>query len=261
MFGNKPALLNIPLENILPAEYNPRKYYNSLRLDELSRSIKMYGVLQPILVRKIGKKYQVISGERRIRASEIAGLKKIPAYVTNISDKDALIYGILENIQRENLTYIDECDSYLKLSENFKLNIPSIANTLCCDEKTIENKMRFKNMSSKIRKTISYYKISEEHAKILLRLPDDETRKRVITKITEENYDINQTKELVEKILLGELPAIKLKKKYNKTDLRLFKNTLNQTVSIMKKSGIRLSAKELDNENFYEYTIRVEKAK
>ena len=261
MSGNKPTFLNILIKDILPSPYQPRKYYNSLLLDELSRSIKMYGVLQPILVRRINKKYEIISGERRIRAAEIAGLKKIPAYILDFSDTEARICSIIENIHRENLTYLDESECMSRIADSENLNLPSLGYVLCKDEKLVEEKLRFRRFSPIISKKIAYYKIPEEHAKQILRLSDDETREKVIFKIADDGYDIKQTKELVEKLLLGETPQIETKKKYSKGDLRLFKNTLNQTVTIMKKSGMKTTAREFDSENFYEYVIRVEKAK
>ena len=251
----------IPLIDILPAIYQPRHYFESARLDELSRSIKRYGVLQPILVRRVGKKYEVIAGERRIRAASIAGLTKIPAIVCSMSDTDAAACALLENLQRENLSYLDESDGYIQLSKQEKYNISSLAYALCSSDDKIEEKMRYRRFSSDVRKLISYYKISEEHARLILRLGGNDMRIKVIKKIAENSYDVSQTSELVEKLISGEMPVVQPKKKYGSGDLRPFKNTLKQTVDIMKRSGVKATATEHDSEDCYEYTIRVEKAK
>ncbi len=257
----EPYYALISISDISPALYQPRRYFESLPLDELSRSIKRYGVLQPILVRKTGKRYEVIAGERRIRAAYAAGLTKIPAIVSNMSDSEAVTCGILENLHRENLSFLDISDSFVKLSEMENYNLSSLAYALCKSDDAVENKLRFKRFSKSIRRLISYNKISEEHAKLVLRLGSDEKREKVIHKIAENGYSVSQTDELVEKILIGEMPTIQTKKKYGNGDLRLFKNTLKQTVSIMRKSGMKTFATEQDTDGFFEYTIRVEKAR
>lgn len=257
----EPYYTKIPIADILPALHQPRRYFESVSLDELSRSIKRYGVLQPILVRKTGKKYEVIAGERRIRAAYAAGLCKIPAVVCNMSDSEAVTCSILENIQREDLTFLDESDSYAKLANMEKYNLSSLAYALCKNDAAVEGKLRFKRLSEPVRKLISYHKIPETQARLILRLDSDEKREKVIRKIAENDYDTNQTDELVEKILIGEMPVIQSKKKYGSGDLRLFKNTLKQTVSIMRRSGMKTFATEEDTEGYFEYTIRVEKVK
>jgi len=257
--SKEPYYALIPINDILPALYQPRRYFETAPLDELSRSIKRHGVLQPILVRKIGKKYEVISGERRIRAAHIAGLNKIPAIISNMSDSEAVTCSILENIQRENLTFFDECDSYGFLAEKENFNLSSLAYTLCKSDKKVEGKLRFKRFSKPLRRLISYHKISEDHARLILRLDSDEKREKVIRKIVENSYDINQTGELVDKILAGECPVVQSNKKYGNGDLRPFKNTLKQTVSIMRKSGMKAFSTEEDTDGYFEYTIRVEK--
>ncbi len=251
----------IPISDILPAPNQPRKYFEVSKLDELSRSIKIYGVLQPIIVRRLNKKYQLIAGERRIRAASIAGLKKIPSIIMDMSDSQAESCAILENTQRENLTFLDESDSYSKLAENAGLNLPSLAYALCKSNDKVLEKLRYKRFGYTIRKAITYHQISEAQAKELLRLKDDETRLKVINKITEKGYDARGTKELVEKILMGEMPVLHSNKQYCSGDLRLFRNTLRKTVDIMKRSGMRATATEHDDDSCYEYTIRIEKHK
>ena len=254
-----PKFVYIPISEIMPSLYQPRHYYETTRLDELSRSIRRYGLLQPVLVRKIGRKYEVVAGERRIRAANIAGLTKVPAILMDISDSDAATCAIIENIQRENLTFLDESDAYSKISAAEGYNISSLAYAMCKDDKLIEEKIRFKRFSPAVRKTISYYKISEENAKHILRLGSEETRMKVLKKVAENRYDPGQTSELVEKILVGEIPVIHSNKKYSSTDLRPFRNTLKQTVDIMKRSGVRATASEHESEDWYEYTIKVNK--
>ncbi len=256
-----PYYTNLPISDILPAMYQSRRYFESTSLDELSRSIRQHGVLQPILVRKTGKKYEVIAGERRIRAAYAAGLYKIPSIVYSMSDKDAAACGIHENLHRENLTFLDESDSFSHIAQVENYSLPDLAYTLCKSDDAVENKLRFKRFSQTIRRLISYHKIPEEHAKLILRLSSDEKKEKVIRKIVENGYDVAQTDELVEKILIGEMPTIQAKKKYGNGDLRLFKNTLKQTVNIMRKSGMKTFVTEQDTEGYFEYTIRVEKAK
>lgn len=257
----KPKLIYIPIKDILPAFFKSRSYFETTRLDELSLSIKRYGVLQPVLVRKVGRKYEIIAGERRLRAAYIAGLEKIPAILREMSDDEAASCSIMENLQRENLTYLEESDSLCKLAENTGYNLHSLSYAICKNKDKVEEKIRFKKLSKDVRRSICYHKIPESHAKQVLRLTNDEMKLKVISKIVENNYDYTQTKELIEKLLIGEIPTVHTNKKYNKGDMRLFKNTMKRLVDMMKQNGFRAISSEKDDKDFYEYTIRVKKEK
>ena len=264
MFKSKkkkmPVLTEVLISDILPPKDNLRRYFEITKLDELSRSIKRYGVLQPLLLRRAGKKYEMVAGERRLRAASLAGLRRVPAIITELSDCDAAAVSLIENIHREELSFLDECDALRRLSENECLNIPNLAYTLSVTDSRIEDKLRFNALSQSVRKAVAYNKISEETAKQLLRLDSEETALKVAKKIAENGYDTSQSRELVEKILISEMPVLQTAKKYNGGDLRLLRNTLNKTVDIMKRSGMRAKTSEHDEDDCYEYTIRVEKA-
>ena len=264
MFKSKkkklPMLTEILITDILPPKDNLRRYFEITKLDELSRSIKRYGVLQPVLLRRSGKKYEMISGERRLRAASLAGLRRIPAIVTELSDCDAAAVSLIENIQREELSFLDECDGLCRLAENECLSVPNLAYTLSVPDSEVEEKLRFVKLPHSVRKAITYNKITEAQAKQLLRLDSEETAIKVARKIVENGYDTSQTRELVEKILVSEMPVLHASKNYSSGDLRLLRNTLNKTVDIMNRSGMRTKATERDEDGCYEYTIRVEKA-
>ena len=255
-----PLLTEILISDILPPLQKPRRYFEITKLDELSRSIRRYGVLQPILVRPLGKKYEIIAGERRLRAASLAGLRRIPSIVMNMSDSDAAAAALIENMQRENLSFLDESGGMRSLAENECMSVSNLAYMLSVTDETVEQKLRFEKLPVSVKKAILYNKITEEQAKQIMRLDDEETMLKVAKKIALNGYDTSQTRELVEKILLSEMPVLQPNKKYKGGDLRLIRNTLNKTVDIMKRSGMRAKASERDEDGCYEYTIKVEKA-
>ena len=199
---DKNEIKNLDLESITPNPFQPRRVFDNTQLEELAQSIKDFGVLQPILVRKIGTGYELVAGERRFRASQLAGLKTIPAIVKNLSDKEIAEMALIENLQREDLNYFEEAEGYARLMKEFGITQDEIAKRMGKSQSTIANKLRLLNLPENVRKEISINVITERHARALLKLEDEKLQLHALNAIYTKNLNVRQTDELVEQLLI-----------------------------------------------------------
>ncbi len=200
MEDNKDRVLYIPVEDILPNRFQPRLAFNEKELNDLANSIIKYGVIQPIVVRKIGEKYEIIAGERRYKASCLAGLKKIPAIMNNTDDDTSAEIALLENLQRKNLTVIEEAQSYKKLM-NRGFTQDDIAQKLGVSQSSVANRIRLLNLPKEVQDALLYNKISERHARTLLSLSDKDLQINLLNRIINEKLTVKQTEDEVSIIL------------------------------------------------------------
>lgn len=200
MEDNKDKVLYIPVEDILPNRFQPRLAFNEKELNDLANSIIKYGVIQPIVVRKIGEKYEIIAGERRYKASCLAGLKKIPAIMNNTDDDTSAEIALLENLQRKNLTVIEEAQSYKKLM-NRGFTQDDIAQKLGVSQSSVANRLRLLNLPKEVQDALLYNKISERHARTLLSLNDKDLQINLLNRIINEKLTVKQTEDEVSMIL------------------------------------------------------------
>ena len=186
----------IPIKSIKPNPYQPRKDFNRRALEELSQSIKTYGLIQPISVRKLcNESYELIAGERRLRASEIAELDEIPAIIVDYKDKDSAMVALIENLQRENLSYIEEAEGYYNLINDHGFTQQELAEKLGKSQSTIANKLRILKLPEDVKKTLVENQLSERHARALLKLPDDELKRKALEKIINNDFTVKKQKK------------------------------------------------------------------
>lgn len=196
----KEKIYYIPIEDIIPNRFQPRLAFDEKELNELANSIIKYGVIQPIVLRNIGDKYEIIAGERRYKASCLAGLKKVPAIINNTDDNTSAEIALLENLQRKNLSVIEEAQSYKKLMDR-GFTQEEIASKLGVSQSSIANKMRLLNLPKDVQNALLYNKISERHARSLLSLPDADVQRNLLNKIISEKLTVKQTEEEISAIL------------------------------------------------------------
>ena len=199
--GKKVVELNI--QDVLPNRFQPRIKFNEEAINELSKSIKEHGVIQPIVVRPIGDKFEIIAGERRYKASCMAELKTIPAIITDLNDKDSAEVALIENVQRENLTPIEEAISYKKILDMGYITQDALASKLGKTQSTVANKLRLLNLDDDVQEALLNEKISERHARSLLKLQNKEQQKQLLNKIINERLTVRRADEEIEKILNG----------------------------------------------------------
>ena len=254
---------NIPIDKIRPNPYQPRKYFDMTSLLELSESIREYGVLQPVTVRFINNcSYELVSGERRLRASKIAGLETIPCILISVTDNESAVMALIENIQRQNLNFFEEAEGYQNLINDYNLTQEELSVKLNKSQSAIANKIRLLRLNSDIRKIILDNNLTERHARALLKIPDYEIQKRIVKIIVEKGFNVKKTEEFInvelEKLRNNKKSLLhKQKEKRKITDIRLFKNTIKQTLDIIKESGIEAGFEDFYNDNFYEINIKI----
>ena len=196
----KDKIIYVSVDDIIPNRFQPRLAFDEKELNSLSESIKKYGVIQPIVLRKIGEKYEIIAGERRYKASLLAGLMKIPAIINQTDDNTSAEIALLENLQRKNLTVIEESQSYKKLLDR-GFTQDEIANKLGVSQSSIANKLRLLNLPKEVQEALLDNKISERHARSLLSLNNKEKQIQLLNKIINEKLTVKQTEGEISDIL------------------------------------------------------------
>ncbi len=253
----------IPIKNIMPNPHQPRQEFDKAALQDLAISIMEYGLMQPITVRQIGPfDYELIAGERRLTACKNLGMAYIPAIVMTASPTDSAVLALVENIQRENLNYLEEAEAFSNLIHEHGLTQEELADKLGKSQSTIANKIRILKLSPKVRQILTAYNLTERHARALLRLPEEKQRLRAAKLIAERGFNVAKTEELVDKLLKAPERAVaapKLTEGRIFRDIRVFHNTIRQAVDLMRKSGIEASANKIENDTCIEYTIVIPK--
>ncbi len=260
----KEVLMNIPLDEIAPNPSQPRKYFDEEGLEELKNSILEYGLIQPITVRRSddGCSYELISGERRFRASVRAGLKTIKAYVIESDNKKSAILSLLENLQREDLSFFEVAQSYESLIGEQGMSQEELAAHMGTSCSNVANKLRLLRLSSVIKKLIREYNLTERHARALLKLDSEEEQLEAVKKMCLGNMSVDDSEDMVRKMLnpihkRSNIPVRELRM----TNIAIFKNTVKKAVDVMKNGGIDANMVEEEFDWGTEYRILVKKEK
>ena len=249
----------IPHDLIKPNPQQPRVRFDYNELEGLACSIRANGLLQPINVRILENgEFELISGERRLRAARMIGMTKIPCIVMNASDQQSALFSIIENVQRENLDFFEEAVAIERLMTEYGLSQDEIAEKLGKAPSTLSNKLRLLRLPEEIRDKISYAGLSERHARALLTLPDNNTRKRVLDIVIERHLTVAETERLIQDVHRRRKGPRKPQTKAYK-DMRIFLNTLNHAVDIIRKAGIEADTAKSETDEYFEYVIRISK--
>ena len=194
-------IIEVSLDDIIPNRFQPRLAFDEDALNELAKSIRQHGIIQPLVLRKVGNKYEIIAGERRYKASFIAGLTKVPAVVIDLNDNESAEVAIVENIQRKNLSALEEAKSYKKLLDRGYLTQDELAIKMGKTQGSISNKLRLLNLTEVVQNALLNNEISERHARSLLRLEDPEEQEEVLHRIISERLNVRDTDTLINSIL------------------------------------------------------------
>lgn len=256
----------LSIDSVRPNPYQPRKQFSKSALEELRESIRQYGVIQPINVRKItNNNYELVAGERRLRAAVMAGLKEIPAIIVNVNDNDSAVMALIENLQRENLNYMEEAEGYNNLINEHGFTQEELAHKIGKSQSTVANKIRLLRLSPLVKKILADNNLTERHARSLLKLNDEQFQLKVLKHVCERGLNVKKTEELVEKVIEKYLNRDKEKpaeRRFTKTikDIRIFVNTIRQAIDLMKKSGVNAKAAQIDRGEYIEFIVRVPKS-
>ena len=201
MDNREKEIVLVPLDDIIPNRFQPRLSFDEQGLNELAQSIKEHGIIQPLVLRKIGDKFEIIAGERRYKASYIAGLTEVPAVIINLNDNESAEVAIVENIQRKDLSPIEEAKSYKKLLDRGYLTQDQLAGRMGKTQATVSNKLRLLNLDEDVQSALLNNKISERHARSILRLDDKEKQKQILKEILNRRLNVRDTENLVSEML------------------------------------------------------------
>ena len=224
----------IPINMIRTNKLQPRKSFGEQQLMELRDSIKEYGVLQPLILRReAGGEFLLIAGERRLRAAAMAGLEKVPAIIKEASEEEIGFIALVENIQRENLGYIEEARAYVQLMEKYGISQASLAARLGKNQSTISNKIRILSLPKDIQDMLIESKLTERHARALLKIEDDLDRRMIIEKVIKHGFNVRQTEKLVEEYIEGKATKEKERNKIRHISYKLYLNTFKKAFNDM----------------------------
>ncbi len=267
----------IGVDKIVPNPQQPRRVFEQAALQELAESIANHGVIQPVTLRRVGGLFELIAGERRLRATQMAGLKAIPAIVVDADDEESAVLALIENIQRENLSYMEEALGYLKLAQEYHMTQEEIAKLMGKTQSAVANKLRILRLCGETKRILAEYGLTERHARALLRLSEEEQQVQTAKLIAVKGMNVRETEEYIENLLMKQqkvlpercLPlsgTVKEEVKNRLTrprikrfirDIRLFTNTVNRAALYMKEAGVPVQVAENKNEGYYEMVIRV----
>src|SRR5438067_262099 len=208
-----PSSMDVDVDRLAPNEFQPRAHVDDVRLEELTRSIRSNGIIQPIVVRKVGDRFQIIAGERRWRAAKHAGLLRVPIVVREVApgqEQSLLEMALIENIQREDLNPIEEALAYRRLAEDFHLRQEDIAAAVGKDRASIANHLRLLKLPEEVRSDVASGRLSMGHARALLALDDNAARRRVARDVIARSLSVRETESLVKKMAAGEAPPKEL---------------------------------------------------
>jgi ParB family transcriptional regulator, chromosome partitioning protein len=265
--NNSREVKNIPIELIRPNTYQPRKYFSQESLEELTESIKTYGILQPINIRLNGNKYyELIAGERRLRAAQLAGLNEIPAIIIDVTDGDSAILALIENLQREDLNYLEEAEGYESLMKDHNYTQEQLASIIGKKQSTIANKIRILRLSENVKSKLMEYNLTERHARALLKLPDESSQLKIVEKVKDKLYNVKKTEELIENELAKiETAVTSTTTNENKKGQKIKKAIMNAKIyvntikNIMDKNGVNAQYSFIDKDEYIDVIVRIQK--
>ncbi len=251
-------VLIIPVEQILPNPHQPRTAFPDLDLRQLSDSIRQNGILQPLTVKQRGERFELIAGERRLRAAKIAGLRAVPCIVMDISERNSAILALVENIQRQDLSFFDEAAAIEKLISYYGMTQEDAAIKLGKAQSTVANKLRLLRLSATEREIITEHGLTERHARALLKLAAPEERLQILDKIVKYRLNVEKTERLIDEKIGKTRERESLRKRSVLfRDIRLFSNTIQKAVETMQAVGIPAASQKMQFDDYIEYRIRI----
>lgn len=254
-YEQQAAVLLLPVEEITPSPFQARSSFDETEMKKLAVSILQNGLLQPISVRPtVDGRYQLIAGERRLRACQMAGMTKVPAIVYQYEDEQTAALSLLENLQREQLNPFEQARALRDLLALWNCTQETAARRLGIAQPTLANKLRLLIFDAEQERICIEAGLTERHARSVLRLPTPAARTKVLQTIAEHQYNVQQTEDLVQRILDDKK---KPKQMVMVRDVRIFMNTINRAVQLMTASGIPATTEQKERDDYIEYVVRI----
>ena len=250
----------IPINAVRPNPQQPRRSFDETALRELADSISAYGVLQPLTVRDRGGVYELVAGERRLRAARIAGLREVPCLIAEVGEEDAALLALIENLQRRDLDYMEEAAAIARLIRRYGLSQQQAAEKLGKSQPTIANKLRLLRLSAPVIDCLRQYGLTERHARTLLRLTDPEQQLAAARHIGKRGLNVAQTEQYIDRLTAeNRIEPPRRRPTYIIKDVRLFLNSVERGVRLMQSAGVGAEVGRRDTEEEILLTIHIPK--
>jgi ParB family chromosome partitioning protein len=251
-------VIGVPIDEITPNPHQPRKEFGDAEIESLAESIKQNGILQPLTFRKQENGYELIAGERRLRAAKLAGLEYVPGIILDISERTSAVLALVENIQRQDLSFFEEAHAIEKLIHYYGMTQDDAAIKLGKAQSTIANKLRLLRLTDEERAIIIKYNLTERHARALLKLASPEERLKILERVVKYNLNVERTEQAIEAYVEKE----EVKDSYKKRsrvfqDVRIFVNTINKAIETMQAAGIPADSVRNQYDDYIEYRVRI----
>lgn len=252
----RPVVL-LDVERIHPNPAQPRTVFSQTELESLAHSIQENGLLQPLTVRRREDGYELISGERRLRALRLAGIPQAPCILLEATDRQSAVLALVENLQREDLNYFEEAQAIKNLMVEWGISQQELGARLGKAQSTIANKLRLLRYDAPLQQEMLAAGINERQARALLQIEDAARRKEAVAEVAARHLNAAQTEEYVSSLLQGEAPQKTRRFCPVVKDVRIFLNTVNRAISVMKQSGIPASTQKIEREDCIEYIVTI----
>ena len=262
------GIVYLSTEDIVPNPVQPRKLFDDEGLEELSRSIKDYGILNPLSVRLRGSRYELVAGERRLRAARLAGLKEVPCSLLDVNMEDASLIALVENLQRRDLDFIEEANGINQLIRMFGMSQEEAARRIGKSQSAVANKLRLLRLPQDVLEGLRQNGLTERHGRALLRLPDRESQRAALLYIIDNGLTVAATDAYIDALLQApeapeepEVPKAEGRRTFVLKDVRVFLNTLSRSIDLMKQGGIDAGVRREETEDQLILTISIPKGK
>ncbi len=250
-------VIEADINKIDPNPYQPRKSFGG-DIAELAESIRQNGILQPLTVRTAGDRYVLIAGERRLRAAKFIGMQTVPCIVMDMTERNSAVMALVENIQRKDLQFFDEAEALSNLIDFYGMTQEDAAIKLGKNQSTIANKLRLLKLSPEIREKICEYGLTERHARAMLKLDSEEKQLEAAENIHQRNLNVEASERLIEAMLSKDRELESIRRRSGAfRDVRLFVNTINKAVEMMKAAGINADSRKIRQDDYIEYIVRI----
>ena len=262
------GIVYLSTEDIVPNPVQPRKLFDDEGLEELSRSIKDYGILNPLSVRLRGSRYELVAGERRLRAARLAGLKEVPCILLDVNMEDASLIALVENLQRRDLDFIEEANGINQLIRMLGMSKEEAARRSGKCQSAVANKLRLLRLPQDVLEGLRQNGLTERHGRALLRLPDRESQRAALLYIIDNGLTVAATDAYIDALLQApeapeepEVPKAEGRRTFVLKDVRVFLNTLSRSIDLMKQGGIDAGVRREETEDQLILTISIPKGK
>ena len=263
MAASRSGILYLRTDELQPNPVQPRTVFDEDALAELAESIRSYGILHPLTVRRRAGRYELVAGERRLRAAKLAGLREVPCVLMDVNMEDAGLIALIENLQRRDLDFLEEANGIRQLIRMFGMSQEEAARRLGKSQSAVANKLRLLKLPEDLLETLRSRGLSERHARALLRLPDDESRRAALEKIIERDMTVAAAESYIDTLLAPKEPpeAAEGKRSFVMRDLRLFLNSVTRSLELMKQGGVAADMEKRETPDALILTISIPKSR